>query len=331
MKTQKMLSFYKNKSQYLDWVDAILVQICSYAKNNIDDSKSVNRAWRLSDFEIHNKDIIIPSFQECICKKIIPSPLKEYGLYEIFLQLLMLEEYKVEQAPQFSAMDLPASFQEFDTILELLSSKESYDFWDFPISMAEVDLIDVDTKVLIKKDKVFIDEIGEVFVFPDRVLINGIDYKILDAPKIHYSFLRKQYVVYAQRDMCHDISLQDYDLGMIAFDNHNREMFVPLENKQGGIFKGQFTLLPKPYLPYVSVSLVLRNKKSKSTRVDSDNHNFKILPEICVYLLNSKAPNTRNVQIVVSCNSMFGGLLKTEIYIRENDKLEISKTVEMQL
>lgn len=331
LENQKMMDFYRNKSQYLNWVDNVLVQICTYAKSNVDNSKSVSRKWNIDDFEIHNTSTIIPAYQDSICKKQFPSQLKEYGLYELFLQLLMPEKCRSEGVEHLSALDLPAPFQEFDTILGLLESNEPYDFWDFPTSVALVDLVDIETNTILKNDKVFIEEIDEIYVYPNGISVNGTEYQIIDRPQIRYSFIRRSYTVYVRRDHISNKKLIETDLGMMAFDNHNRRIFVPLKDEGTGSFLGTYTILPKAFLPYVSIALVLRNKNSKSTMIDMNEYDFTVLPEICVYLSNQNSQNVRNVRIAVSSSYSFGGSVKIEICVMDKDGVEAKKEVELQL
>lgn len=71
---------------------------------------------------------------------------------------------------------------------------------------------------------------------------------------------------------------------MIAFDNQNRRIFLPLKDGGTGSFVRTYIILPKAYLPYVSISLVMRNKNSKSTMFDVNKHDFTVLPEIGVFI-----------------------------------------------
>lgn len=329
--TQIRKSLYQNKSHYANCVDDILVQICSYAKNNVDNSKCISRKWRLDDFEIKDDFTIIPSCKECICDNRFPSQLKEYGLYEIFLKLLMPEVNEPEELAKISVLDLPAALQEFDTVLRLLQSNEIYDFWDFPISVAQVNIIDVETNGIIKQDNVFIEAVDEVFVFPDRILINRTNYRIIESPQIHYSFLRKCYSVYVQMEIFSSEKIDEFDLGVVALDGKNRRIFVPLKKDGADTLVNTLQILPKTYLPYISVALVLRKKTAKSIIIEDDKNNFTILPEICLYLQNYNSINMRNVRIAVSRNYLYGGLIKAEIAITENTNVEVCKAVEIQL
>lgn len=271
---------------YAEQVDAIFVQICTIISVMFKNFQHYPFDLQLNDFEIDLNGIVKYAPQ-----KVISNHNKNY-LGMLLYELLYRKKYRVENLKDtkkeflIDTLYLENAYQEFDNVMELLISGNDDISWeDFPVSIAKIELIEKETNQILEANTIILENFDEIYCVAKEFRKFGNVYRILENQKqtIGYSFLQKKYLIYYSK-IGNELVYENFngEWGIIAVDKEGKRKFLPFCCKNNNFYL-KLDIIPKIFIPYITITLVRRNEKCFETDIDKYSNSFAIYGEILLY------------------------------------------------
>lgn len=303
MKLDKWIKFQKNycikdTDKYVEHVDSVFVQICGIICLISRSRNICHNDFELDSFEVDSDNNVeyAPNYDLTV------QPVMSVN--EIFMNLGMLLYSLLYDAPYsvnsaelkknqklksaIVALDLDVEYQRFDNLLEFLTTFEpesDRDWTDFPMSISKIEYVEKESSKILDTAVVLLEEFDEKFCVPSDILCNGKVYRINNNQKkvIDYSFLHKTYQIFYSEIGDESIYKNfNGEWGVITEEKCGRREFTPFSQFDNKL-RIELNIVPKAFLPYITISLVRRKENCLETNIDNNPNLFANYAEVLIY------------------------------------------------